>query len=82
MCISLEHYGAEVKQIKAPIGGIPDLEEVKAELSKEKYKIVTFTHVDTSTGVLSPAKEIAKVVKEASPGTLVRSPISSPSNLI
>ena len=77
----MEHYGAEVKQIKAAIGGVPDLEQVKAELSKENYKIVTFTHVDTSTGVLSPAKEIAKAVKEVSPKTLVYL-LAQSSNLI
>lgn len=34
-------------------------------------QVLTFTHVDTSTGVLSDAKEIAATVKRVSPETLV-----------
>lgn len=35
------------------------------------YQVLTFTHVDTSTGVLSDAKMIAQLVKEISPETIV-----------
>jgi len=34
-------------------------------------QVLTFTHVDTSTGVLSDAEMIGKLVKEISPETLV-----------
>lgn len=64
-------YGAEVTQIKAPVGGAPTREQIEAALKKEKYKVLTFTHVDTSTGVLSNAKMIGEVVKAVSPDTLV-----------
>ena len=64
-------YGVEVDQVGAPVGGRPDLAEVEAALKKEKYAVLTFTHVDTSTGVLSDAKAIAEVVQRVSPGTLV-----------
>ncbi|CAO1636823.1 unnamed protein product [Parajaminaea phylloscopi] len=67
----LEVYGAKVTQLKAPIGSKPSLEDVEAELKKKKYKAVTFTHVDTSTGVLSDAKGLGEVVKRASPETIL-----------
>lgn len=47
----LETYGANVTQLKAPIGRAVALPDVEKELrSGKKYKIVTLTHVDTSTG--------------------------------
>lgn len=67
----LDVYGAKVTQIKAPIGSKPSLEEVEAELKKKKYKILTFTHVDTSTGVLSDAKGLGELVKRVSPETIL-----------
>lgn len=36
-----------------------------------KPKLLTITHVDTSTGVLSPADHIASLVKKHSPDTLI-----------
>lgn len=47
----LSRYGAKVTTLRAPLGGLVPLEEVKATLEKESYKLMTFTHVDTSTGV-------------------------------
>ncbi|GAA6060570.1 hypothetical protein JCM10212_006805 [Sporobolomyces blumeae] len=67
----LATYGADVTQITAEVGGRPALSEVEAALKKDKYKILTFTHVDTSTGVLSDAKAIGELVKRVSPETLV-----------
>ncbi|KAF8998567.1 PLP-dependent transferase [Cyathus striatus] len=67
----LQTYGANVKQLIAPIGGTVPLEDIEKELKAKKYKVVTFTHVDTSTGVLSNAKGIAETVRRVSPDTLV-----------
>jgi alanine-glyoxylate transaminase/serine-glyoxylate transaminase/serine-pyruvate transaminase len=67
----LQTYGAKADQVKAPIGAAVSQEELEKALSAKKYKIVTFTHVDTSTGVLSDAKSIAETVKRVSPDTLV-----------
>ncbi len=47
---SLRTYGATVDELQAPFGGTVPLAEVEAALKAKKYKIVTFTHVDTSTG--------------------------------
>lgn len=44
-----------VKQLKAPIGRAVALSDLEEELkSGKKYKIVTVTHVDTSTGLFQP----------------------------
>lgn len=47
---SLETYGAKVDQIKAEIGAAVSQEEIEKALRAKKYKVLTFTHVDTSTG--------------------------------
>jgi alanine-glyoxylate transaminase/serine-glyoxylate transaminase/serine-pyruvate transaminase len=60
-----------VDQIKAPIGSKPSLEEVEAKLKSKKYKVLTFTHVDTSTAVLSDAKALGALVKRVSPETIL-----------
>ncbi|KZS94360.1 PLP-dependent transferase [Sistotremastrum niveocremeum HHB9708] len=64
-------YGANVHHITAPVGDVVSQADIAKALKERKYKIVTFTHVDTSTGVLSDAKMIGHLVKELSPETLV-----------
>jgi alanine-glyoxylate transaminase/serine-glyoxylate transaminase/serine-pyruvate transaminase len=60
-----------VTQLKAPIGGRPSLFEIEEAVKSKKYKIITITHVDTSTGVLSDIKAVAELIQRASPSTLV-----------
>jgi len=67
----LQTYGAKVDQIKAEIGAAVSQSEIEKALKSKKYKLLTFTHVDTSTAVLSDAKAIAETVKRVSPETLV-----------
>ncbi|OJA19782.1 hypothetical protein AZE42_03997 [Rhizopogon vesiculosus] len=69
--ISLQIYGANVDQVKAEIGGAVKEADVERALKAKKYKVVTVTHVDTSTAVLSNVKAVAAVVKRVSPDTLV-----------
>ncbi|KAI9728735.1 MAG: hypothetical protein M1828_002841 [Chrysothrix sp. TS-e1954] len=65
-------YGSKPTQLKAPIGERPSLQQVEEELKKKTYKILTVTHVDTSTGVLYPEiKELIALVRKVSPSTLV-----------
>ncbi|CEH15618.1 plp-dependent transferase [Ceraceosorus bombacis] len=66
-----ETYGAKVTQLKAPIGSKPALSDVEAALKSKKYSVVTFTHVDTSTGVLSDAKGLGELVKRVSPESIL-----------
>jgi len=66
----LEVYGANVTQLKAPVGDRPGPKELEDALEAAKgtpYKLVVFTHVDTSTGVLADAKGIAATVRRLSP---------------
>ncbi|KAF2200433.1 PLP-dependent transferase [Delitschia confertaspora ATCC 74209] len=67
----LETYGVKATQLKAPIGDRPQLDEVEKALKEKKYKILTVTHVDTSTGVLSELKALSELVHRVSPDTLV-----------
>jgi alanine-glyoxylate transaminase/serine-glyoxylate transaminase/serine-pyruvate transaminase len=53
MASILERYGAEVDHVRAPLGDRPSTEEVEAALRQANYKVMTITHVDTSTGVLA-----------------------------
>ncbi len=47
----LKRYGAGVTVLKAATGDVVKVSEVEAELKKKQYKLMTFTHVDTSTAV-------------------------------
>ena len=48
----LERYGAQVTQVRAPaVGDEPELAQVEAALKAEQFKVMTLTHVDTSTAV-------------------------------
>ncbi|KKA27453.1 hypothetical protein TD95_005250, partial [Thielaviopsis punctulata] len=67
----LTTYGAKVSQVKAAIGTKPQLPEVEKALAEKKYKLLTVTHVDTSTGVLSELKNLSALVHKVSPETLI-----------
>ena len=69
----LERYGATVTQVSAPaIGDAPSLEEVEAALkagdsstgSGRGFRLMTITHVDTSTGVRTDVKGLAALGRE------------------
>ncbi|KAI9850027.1 MAG: hypothetical protein M1838_006167, partial [Thelocarpon superellum] len=66
-----ETYGVKATQLKAPIGQRPGLAEIEQALKEKRYKLVTVTHVDTSTGVLSDVKAVSQLVHRVSPETLV-----------
>ncbi len=55
----LERYGAEVTHVRAPAGGRPAMDQVEAALQQESFKLMTITHVDTSTGVITDVKGLA-----------------------
>ncbi|KAK0776261.1 hypothetical protein LTR02_011366 [Friedmanniomyces endolithicus] len=66
-----ETYGIKPTQLKAPIGDRPQQDEVEKALKERNYKLISITHTDTSTGVLSEIKGIADLVHRVSPDTLV-----------
>ncbi len=59
----LERYGAQVHHLRAPVGGRPALDEVEAALRGGAYKLLTVTHVDTSTGVRTDVKALAALAR-------------------
>lgn len=59
-------HGAEAKVLEVPWGKCVKPEQVKAALKDGGYRAVTVTHVDTSTGIVNPIKEIDEIVKEYS----------------
>ncbi|EFW99054.1 aminotransferase class 5 [Grosmannia clavigera kw1407] len=67
----LRIYGADVTELKAPVGSRPQLAEIEAALKARSYKAITVTHVDTSTGVLSELRDLSALVHRVSPDTLV-----------
>ncbi|KAL9091682.1 MAG: hypothetical protein Q9165_004758 [Trypethelium subeluteriae] len=66
-----EIYGVKATQLKAPIGDRPQLDEIEKALKEKQYKLITVTHVDTSTGVLSEVEGLSKLVQRVSPETLL-----------
>jgi len=60
----LERYGARVTHVKTAIGDAPSLDEVEAEIRKADYKVLTVTHVDTSTAVLTDIKGLAGLCRK------------------
>lgn len=59
----LERYGAQVTMVRAPLGAAPALDEVEEALGQRDFKLVTVTHVDTSTGVLTDVKGVAALAQ-------------------
>ncbi len=47
----LSRYGAEVDVLRAPLGETIDFALVERALRAKRYRLITATHVDTSTGV-------------------------------
>jgi alanine-glyoxylate transaminase/serine-glyoxylate transaminase/serine-pyruvate transaminase len=47
----LGRYGADVTMLQAPAGNVVSPEAIETELKRSRYKLLTFTHVDTSTAV-------------------------------
>jgi alanine-glyoxylate transaminase/serine-glyoxylate transaminase/serine-pyruvate transaminase len=60
----LERYGALVTLISAPPGGRPELEQIKSALEADTYKLMTITHVDTSTAVLTDVQQITSLGRQ------------------
>lgn len=55
----LEAYSAKVTQLRAPVGDAVSAADVISALKEKSYKMVTITHVDTSTGIVDCADFVA-----------------------
>lgn len=60
----LTRYGAEVTHVRAAVGDRPTLEQVEEALQNGPYKLMTVTHVDTSTGVLTDIPGLAALARK------------------
>jgi alanine-glyoxylate transaminase/serine-glyoxylate transaminase/serine-pyruvate transaminase len=60
----VERQEAEPTVLESEWGMPADPERVKAELDKRAYKVIGLVHAETSTGVLQPMEEIARLAKE------------------
>lgn len=60
----LKRYGAQVTVVSSSLGNDPELTEVEKELKKKSYKLMTFTHVDTSTAVRVNPESMGKLGKK------------------
>ncbi|BDU75744.1 pyridoxal-phosphate-dependent aminotransferase family protein [Mesoterricola sediminis] len=58
-----QSFGIQVDALKAEWGKVVPPAELEAKLKAGSYAAVTITHVDTSTGTLSPVAEYAKFLK-------------------
>ena len=62
--VILERYGAQVTRISSPPGSRPSLEQVSAALEAEAFKLMTITHVDTSTAVIAEVQQLAALGRQ------------------
>ncbi len=56
-----KRYGADVKILRAKPGHVVDRSDIERELASGEYKIMSFTHVDTSTAVRVDAKMMGQL---------------------
>jgi alanine-glyoxylate transaminase/serine-glyoxylate transaminase/serine-pyruvate transaminase len=56
-----ERYGAAVTRLRVPWGRACDPQDLSRTLDRQSADIVAAVHVETSTGVLNPVKEIAAI---------------------
>lgn len=59
-----QRCGAQVDTVDAEWGTAFDAQNFKTALAKKKYKLVAVVHAETSTGVLQPLDDIARLVRE------------------
>jgi len=57
-------HGANVDIVPSTVGDLPELRAIRAQLRAKKYKILSITHVDTSTGIRADVKSIAAAARE------------------
>jgi alanine-glyoxylate transaminase/serine-glyoxylate transaminase/serine-pyruvate transaminase len=60
----LKRYGANVDFLQPQLGSVVTIEEIETALKQKKYKLMTFTHVDTSTSVKINPQPIAELGKK------------------
>jgi aspartate aminotransferase-like enzyme len=72
-----QSLGRSADQVAVPWGQPIDPDLVRTALRRKRYEAVTLVHNETSTGVMSPLEEIARVVREESDALLIVDTVSS-----
>src|SRR5690554_592829 len=60
----LKRYDTDVDILTSEVGNIISMEDIEQQLKSKKYKLLAFTHVDTSTAVLNDAKNIGALCEK------------------
>ena len=60
----LKRYTDDVELVSGEVGAVPSLDKVEAALKARPAQMLTITHVDTSTGVIAPVKELAALARK------------------
>ena len=58
-------HGAMAESIDYPIGKAADPDSLRSQLRNNKYAVVFITHVDTSSSVINPVKELVEECQKA-----------------
>ncbi len=58
-------HGAQADSVEPTSGKAADPDVLRSQLRKNKYTVVFITHVDTSTSVLNPVKELVEECQKA-----------------
>ncbi|KAJ3213832.1 hypothetical protein HK099_007169, partial [Clydaea vesicula] len=72
----IEVYGGKCTSLRAEFGDRPSFDAITEALKNEvktgtPFKMITLTHVDTSTSVLVDVEKVSAIVKKESPNTLI-----------
>jgi aspartate aminotransferase-like enzyme len=70
-------HGLAADQVVVPMGQAVDPELVRQALRRSRYDAVTVVHSETSTGVLNPLAEVARIVHAESDALLLVDAVSS-----
>lgn len=60
----LRRYTDDVVVVSGEVGGLPAMDKIEAALEAKPTKVLTITHVDTSTGVIAPVQELAALARK------------------
>lgn len=69
--------GRASDELSAPWGEANDPELLRAALRRKRYEAVTMVHNETSTGVVNPVADLARVVREESDALVLVDAVSS-----
>ena len=70
-------HGLDSDQVVVPMGQAIDPDLLRQALRRGRYDAITIVHSETSTGVLNPLEELARVAHEESDALLVVDAVSS-----